>query len=559
MWLLRMSISLLALLSKERIKLITKKYSESDYADAANYFLGVLTKETDKKKAKEYFINYINDAPNGKYSLLAIKEIISLNEELSQRDYLAIGASLLKNEHYKEAIEYLDKVNIEDSWGYLTVANKKTGNNKIAKQIFLNNISKYSKNGSESQQLAVEDFVSLFRSRQQGLKEAKTICDKSKCKLNDYIMYNLISFSDKQTKLEYYNRIYEEFPDGKYAADALFNSEFYDYLSGKYDNAIIKGKKHQSKYSNKKSAPAALYWLAKSYDKKRNISEANNTYSKIYNKYSDSYYGYLSSAKINKIDNPYNIENFTTLPEAFIDIDLPILHANLPINSTKKIEDLLEVKDFKIFEYADFENEIVKSWVAYYEGDLSKASVIAEKIFNKFDTKPTIDDDIYKLIYPIGYSSLINKYGVKAQKISPYLLLSLIRKESRFNKNSVSSVGAIGLMQLMPDTAKYISSIIKKPYDKSKLFDSEYNINLGTNYYNYIKTNHHSEDVLAIASYNSGHGAVSKWINLNSGINKNNYDEFVEKIPYPETKDYVKQIYQNYWMYTRIYNSSRVK
>ena len=75
-------------------------------------------------------------------------------------------------------------------------------------------------------------------------------------------------------------------------------------------------------------------------------------------------------------------------------------------------------------------------------------------------------------------------------------------------------------------------------------------------YYSYIKQNHHSNDIYAIASYNGGHGAVSKW---KISVPANDIDEFIEQIPYSETKDYIKQVYKNYWMYNSIYNPSSFK
>lgn len=535
-------------------KLITKKYSSSDYADAANYFLGMLIKEEDEQKAIEHFINYIKIAPTGKYALPSINELISLSDKFSSEQNLAIGMALLENEKYSEALNYLNMSKMDDSWAPISIAYKYTKNYKLSKQIFEDGLSQYSKNDSEIQQKAINEYANLYNKNEIGLKAAKTLCDNSNCKLNDYIMFNLIPYIDKNTKFEYYNRIYNEFPDGRYAADALYNSMFNDYVMESYDNAIIKAKKYISKYSNKKSAAASMYWLAKAYEKKKNNQEANNYFNKVLTKYPDSYYAYLTAMKLNK-KNPYEINSKVKISTKPIYIDFPILHANLPINSSKKINELITLGDFKIFEYADFDNEIIKSWVAYYEGDLTKASVIAEKILSEMNVKPTYDDDIYKLVYPIGYANLINETSENSE-ISPYLLLSLIRKESRFDKNAISAVGAIGLTQLMPDTANYIANLSNIRYDKDLLFKAEYNIKLGVRYYDYIKRNHQSNDLFALASYNGGHGAVEKW---RAKIQTNDMDEFVERIPYPETKDYIKNIYQNYWVYNCIYNSSKVK
>lgn len=537
-------------------KLIVNKYDKSDYADASNYFLGVLEKDTDKKAAKEHFIKYINIAPNGKYALLSIEELIDLNENLNEEDNLIIGQALLKNDKTKKSISYLNNAKEENAWAYLSIAYKKIGDIKTSKKIFENGIANYTKNGSDIQEEAVENYIDFYKNRGYGLKEAKILCDLSKCQINDYIMYNLIPYIEPLKKEEYYNKIFEEFPNGDYAAEALFNSMFSDYIKGSYDNAIIKGKKHNSMYSDKKSAPAAMYWLAKSYEAKKNINEANNYYNKIITNYYDSYYAFLANAKINKISNPYQLDSTVKIPNVKINIDFPIIYANLPINFAKKAEALIDVEDYKIFEYADFEKEIIKSWVSYYEGNFTKSSVIAEKVLDNYKVKPTFDDNIYKLIYPIAYSDIINKYSGNSGKISPYLLLSLIRRESRFNANAVSSAGAKGLTQLMPDTAAYIANKLGEKYDSHKIFDPDYNIKLGAKYYEYIKSNYHTKDLYAVSSYNAGYGSVTKWLN---NIDTTNSDEFVEKIPYPETKDYVKQIYKNYWVYNKLYNSSRVK
>ena len=537
-------------------QLITKKYANSDYADASNYFLGALIENEDKDKATEHFINYIKIAPNGKYALNSIEELLKIRQDFTSEQNLLIGAALLANNKSNEALKYLNMSRLSDAWGYLTIAYDNIGNHILADKILSKGISEYSKNNDEIQQQAIEEHIKFYGKNTQKLTELKTLCDKSKCQLNDFIMYNLIPSADKPTKIVYYNRIYEEFPQGNYAADALFNSLFNDYTNGSYENAIIKARKHISKYADKKSAPAAMYWLGKTYDKKKNHQEANIYYNRVVNKYPDTYYAYLAAMRLNKVKNPYEINAQIKLPQKPIYINLPILHANLPINSYKKIDELLQIGDFKIFEYSDFDNEIIKSWVAYYEGNLTKASVTAEKVLEKEPVKPTFYDDIYKLIYPVGYAEIINDKANENSKISPYLLISIIRKESRFNQNAVSSAGALGLMQLMPDTASFISIKNGIKYSRNDLFNPEKNINLGVNYYNYIKTNHHSSDLYALASYNGGHNAVSTWINK---IDTNDPEEFVERIPYQETKDYIKQIYKNYWVYNSIYNSSKIK
>jgi len=151
-------------------------------------------------------------------------------------------------------------------------------------------------------------------------------------------------------------------------------------------------------------------------------------------------------------------------------------------------------------------------------------------------------------LFPFPYRQQITQYA-KQEKINPLLVLSVMRKESTFNPEIDSVVGAVGLMQIVPPTANWVAQQIDLP-DYS-LINPDDNIRIGTWY---LKHNHHryqDDSLLAVASYNAGTGNVSAWINR-YGIN--NRDRFVEQIPFPETKDYVEGVFGNYWNYLRLYN-----
>lgn len=105
-------------------------------------------------------------------------------------------------------------------------------------------------------------------------------------------------------------------------------------------------------------------------------------------------------------------------------------------------------------------------------------------------------------------------------------------------------------MQLMPSTASYIASKSGIPFSSSKLYDPETNIELGCAYFRHIQKLLNDNDMLAVASYNGGPNAVRSWKN---SLDYNNFDEFVESIPYSETRDYVKKVFRTYWIYTNMY------
>jgi len=144
----------------------------------------------------------------------------------------------------------------------------------------------------------------------------------------------------------------------------------------------------------------------------------------------------------------------------------------------------------------------------------------------------------------LHYFDTINKYKGNNNSI---ILESVLKEESHFNPYAGSSAGAAGLMQLMPST---YSEVANNNGIKGDMFDPENNIQAGSIYYSNLKKVLGNKDLYAISAYNGGIGSVTKWF---SKLVYSDTDEFVEQIPYPETKNYVKKVLRSYWMYGNIY------
>lgn len=147
------------------------------------------------------------------------------------------------------------------------------------------------------------------------------------------------------------------------------------------------------------------------------------------------------------------------------------------------------------------------------------------------------------------YMKIIDKYS-QEYNIEKELLFSVIKAESSFNKDAVSKVGASGLMQLMPDTAKWISGKLNEKFDKEVLKDPEKNIKYGSYYLSYLIGKFRNIDY-ALMAYNAGPGNVEKWIQ--GDILKGTPDD-VENVPFKETKAYIKKIKKNYKLNKKIYS-----
>lgn len=151
----------------------------------------------------------------------------------------------------------------------------------------------------------------------------------------------------------------------------------------------------------------------------------------------------------------------------------------------------------------------------------------------------------------IQYRDLILKYS-EENNLDPKLVTAVISIESSFNKKAESHAGAIGLMQLMPDTAKWISEKIDVDFSKSKLTDPEYNIQLGTYYLGYL-IDYYNSDHLALAAYNGGMGNIDKW--LESGEITPDRDA-IEDIPYKEPREYVSKVEKRKELINLFYGNS---
>ncbi len=149
------------------------------------------------------------------------------------------------------------------------------------------------------------------------------------------------------------------------------------------------------------------------------------------------------------------------------------------------------------------------------------------------------------LKYPLAFRDKVLTHAT-AHKIDPLLVTALMREESRFKNDAISSAGAIGVMQLMPATARRIARI----KNNEELFDAEKNIGLGTSYLSQLVA-HFKSLPYAVAAYNAGEHNVEKWL----AAGYRDEDEFAEDIPFGETKNYVFRVLKTYGIMKSLYGN----
>ena len=166
------------------------------------------------------------------------------------------------------------------------------------------------------------------------------------------------------------------------------------------------------------------------------------------------------------------------------------------------------------------------------------------------DQPELISRSTLELFYPLRRFDIIRRYG---SKVDPYLISALIRQESAFNDRARSPAGAIGLMQLMPRTARLLN---RSRVTGRELLDAKTNVRLGVKYFYRLLERFNGDAELALAAYNAGPERVDQW--------RRRYEVadrmlFIDLIPYKETRDYVASIARNYFWYLSLYSKEALE
>ena len=185
--------------------------------------------------------------------------------------------------------------------------------------------------------------------------------------------------------------------------------------------------------------------------------------------------------------------------------------------------------------------------IYYDEGNYKKGLLYSEILSNSLNYIIFLPNNLLKMLYPVMY---IEKIKEELSKYRWFLdecfIMSIIREESRYDKMALSNQGAVGLMQIMPDTATWIYN---EKISKRKLLNPDFNIEVGIKFLNYLY-NRFTDCCLILASYNGGPTNVLKWMNK---YGNDNVDKFIEVIPYSETRNFVKKVYTTYSLYKETY------
>ena len=333
-----------------------------------------------------------------------------------------------------------------------------------------------------------------------------------------------------------------------------------EWLSGwialSFLNDPILAVDHFNNFYQNVSYPISLargaYWLGRSYEKIGDKRQSEDWYREA-TKYLTTYYGQLAFLKINPSQN-FELEEQANVKDEyrkyFYNKELvKITHLLNELNKDKYTKNILRhLANDNIASGSEILAAELATNISRYDFaiQVSKLASYEKRFHNTFN-------------YPI---ISVPQY-VNGRKIpETAFILSLIRQESEFDMRANSHVGAQGLMQIMPYTAKLVAKQAKLPSSKSRLTsDPEYNINLGSHYIAGLILQYDGAYPFATAAYNAGPKRVKHWKKINKDPQKKQIDfvDWVELIPFKETRNYVQRVMENYNVYRYILEKKPIK
>lgn len=316
------------------------------------------------------------------------------------------------------------------------------------------------------------------------------------------------------------------------------------------------------------------YWIAYSFLKTGDTKKANNFFHKIINSAPYSFYSIISLkelaaqnkgqseqeilAKLISKDSPAEFKMDVAsekLKDALKRLAVwnSLRHERFATLEIRHIQSLEKNEIFKDPELAktvsnnDHKEFIVLNLVRLLHSQ--EKFITSFKVFQDSlgENSLSLNYRLIKYIFPLSYFDVIEK---NSNNLDPLIVISLIRQESAFNPEATSRVGAKGLMQLMPATAKRFNRKIKVKH----LSDPKTNVALGTKYLRQLLTRFDGNLIYTLASYNAGENRIDRW---KKEIFRNEDPlATIESIPFEETRNYVKLIYRNKFFYSLLSNRS---
>ncbi len=371
--------------------------------------------------------------------------------------------------------------------------------------------------------------------------------------------------------INYYEKLLDKYNWGYFTPSAQFKIPWLHRLQGQLEEARVGFYKllkyaNPGKFRNLNNGsqepddfrPAALYWLADTERQLANYDSRVVFLKQLMEKFPMDFYAMVARIEMSMEPlaflEPRSIQKSSPRQWGLGEINRKRINRAEKLISIGFLE--MGMKELSLISQKKGNQEFLYYLAQLYKkaGGYQRAISLSWGISRK-NHHDSISPSLVGILFPKPYIEKARQESAQ-YNLSPYLVLGLMRQESAFNRKVVSSARAIGLMQLLPTTATRVArSMGTKPPDQNDLKKPEVNIQLGVKYLSGLLNDFEDNIIFALASYNAGPSKVKQWMEVRSHLKPL---EFMESIPYKETRNYVKKVLRNYVIYKTLYGEGGV-
>ena len=483
---------------------------------------------------------------------------------------------LLKGRRYADAAEeykdLLEQVSPDDRAGTqlsLATALLKSGHGKDAKKI-LDSLAPSSADTNAQKLYLLGEVARGSDNDDEFLKDLDQL--RQQAPTSPWLEQGLLSAGnvfllrkDYDRAIDAYRELQQRFPNAGRAPYAHWKAAWLTLRQGRKAEAEKEFEEQIGLYPSSNEVPAALYWRARLAEEDGETAKARAFYQKLSDRFRNYYYADLARKQLKVLKSTGEPISYALLDKvAPIDAKADIVADDPPSDNLRvqKAELLGNggLVDLAARELQAASNEEKGDWVApetarlFQENELYNRGIEIMKraVPNYFAMDiPALPRSYWEALFPRPYWADLKRYSTQ-NELDPFLVASLIRQESEFNAGAVSHKNAVGLMQLLPGTGKKVAKEEKlRHFSANQLFTPGVNLQLGTRYFRTMVDKFGSFEY-ALAAYNAGSDRVEDWL---SAGNYRDPQEFVESIPFTETREYVQAILRNASVYRQLYGT----
>jgi soluble lytic murein transglycosylase len=340
-----------------------------------------------------------------------------------------------------------------------------------------------------------------------------------------------------------FRQAYTRFPNSSYAAQARFRAAVLAFAAGQHRAAANELDSLLALHPGTEDGMAARYWMGRALLATGDTVTAHARWRTVAAEYPLSYYGMLASEQLGEppwapSSTPDEFEAIDGLTDAMARVD-HLEKLGMDSEARVELDALDDVAD------SSAEQLLAAAYLMREHGLIDRAAQIGRRIIR---TYPTADARAYRLLYPIVHREAIILES-RRRSLDPALVAAIIRQESGFNPRATSGAGARGLMQVMPSVGRAVARDLDVPgWRPALLYQPDINLQLGIRHLEAFISRY--EAPYALAAYNAGETRLRRWLRRPGARDP---ELFVERIPFTETRDYVRIVLRNRAMYRALY------